>query len=48
MLRTDEPICKAEIEKQTERISIWILRRESGGGMNWETGVDIYTLLCIK
>ena len=20
----------------------------SGGGMNWETGIDIYTLLCIK
>ena len=19
-----------------------------GGGMNWETGIDIYTLLCIK
>ena len=48
LLRTDEPIYKAEIEKQTERINIWILRRESGGGMNWETGVDLYTLLCRK
>ena len=19
-----------------------------GGGMNWETGIDIYTLICIK
>lgn len=21
---------------------------ESGGGINWDTGVDIYTQLCIK
>ena len=21
---------------------------ERGGGMNWEIGIDIYTLLCIK
>ena len=21
---------------------------EGGGGMNWETGIDIYTLICIK
>ena len=48
MLRTDEPICKAEREKQTKRTNIWIRRRESGGGMSWEVGVDIYTLLCIK
>ena len=20
----------------------------SGGGMNWETGIDIYTLICVK
>ena len=22
--------------------------REGGGGMNWEIGIDIYTLICIK
>ena len=22
--------------------------RERGGGMNWETGIDMYTPLCIK
>ena len=22
--------------------------RGGGGGMNWETGIDIYTLICIK
>ena len=21
---------------------------EAGGGMNWEIGIDIYTLICIK
>ena len=21
---------------------------EGGGGMNWEIGIDIYTLICIK
>ena len=23
-------------------------RRGGGGGMNWEIGIDIYTLICIK
>ena len=34
---------------------IWTPRGESGGGgggggrgMNWEIGIDIYTLICIK
>ena len=22
--------------------------KEQGGGMNWETGIDIYTPLCVK
>ena len=22
--------------------------RDGGGGMNWEIGIDIYTLICIK
>ena len=22
--------------------------RGGGGGMNWETGIDMYTLMCIK
>ena len=33
--------------------NIWIPRGEGGGGggfggMNWEIGIDIYTLICIK
>ena len=45
---TDEPVCKAEIETQMQRTNLWTPREESGGGMNWEIGIDIYTLICIK
>ena len=47
---TDEPVCKAETETNVERTNIWKLRGESGGGMNWEMGINIHTLLilCIK
>ena len=49
---TDEPVCKAEIETQKQRTNVWTPRGESGhssgGGMNWEIGIDIYTLICIK
>ena len=44
----DDFICKAEIETKTLRINIWTLRDEGDGGMDWEIGIDIYTLLCIK
>ena len=51
--RTDEPVCQAEIETQMWRTNVWTPRGESGGGggggeMNWETGIHIYTLTCIK
>ena len=26
----------------------WLGRGEGGGGMNWEIGIDMYTLICIK
>ena len=35
---TDEPVCKAEIETQMQRTN----------STNWEIGIDIYTLVCIK
>ena len=44
----DELICKAEMETQMYTTNLWL---PSGGrevGMNWEIGIDIYTLLCIK
>ena len=32
------------------RTNVWTPRGESGGvgGMNWEIGIDMYTLICIK
>ena len=45
---TDEPICKTETEAQTQRTDVWTPRREWRGGINWEIGADIYTLLCIR
>ena len=47
---TNELICKAETESQMQKINLWIPREEGRGGMNWEIGIDIYTLLilCIK
>ena len=36
---------RAEIETQMQRTNVWTPREESGGGgMNWEIGIDIYTL----
>ena len=37
-----------------KRTNVWTPRGESGGrgggggGMNWEIGIDMYTLICIK
>ena len=45
---TDEPICKAEIETQTQRTNTWTPRGKKRSGMNWEIGTDMYTPLCIK
>ena len=44
----DKLICKAEIETQTQRTNVWMPRGERAGGMGWEIGIDIYTLLCPK
>ena len=52
---TDEPVCRAEIETQMQRTNVWTPKGESVGGgsggggvMNWEIGIDMYTLMCIK
>ena len=50
---TGEQVCRAEIETQTQRTTVWSPRAESGGGsggggMYWEIGIDIYTVICIK
>ena len=46
----DHLIYKAEIETQTLEIKGMDTKGKEGGGMNWEIGIDIYTLLipCIK
>ena len=44
---TDVLTGKAEIETQMQRTNGWRLGG-ARGGMNWEAGIDIYTLLCIK
>ena len=38
---TDELICKTEIETQMQRTNYEYQRRK-WGGMNWETGTDMY------
>ena len=46
---TDEPVCKAEIDTQMQRTNVWTPRGGCWRGrMNWEIGIDIYTLVCIK
>ena len=42
---TDEPVCKAEIQTQTQRTNIWAPRGERENGINWEIGIDIYTTM---
>ena len=49
---TDELVRRAEIETQMQRTNVWTPRVEvaggGGGGMNWEIGIDMYTLIRIK
>ena len=43
----DELIYKTELESQMQKTNLW-LPWNKWGGTNWETGVDMYTLLYIK
>ena len=45
---TDELVFRAEIETQMQRTNVWTPKGERGSGKNQETGIDIYTLICIK
>ena len=51
---TDEPVCRAEVETQMQRTNVWTPRGEKpqgggdGGMLNWEIGIDMYSLMCIK
>ena len=43
---TDDILCKAEIETQTQRTNVDTKGEQRGVGMIWEIEIDIYTL-CI-
>ena len=43
----DEPICRSEIETQTERMDVWT-QLERGGWANWEIRMDTYKLSCVE
>ena len=45
---TNKPIYKAEIESQMQKTNLWFGREKTGVGINWEMGIDIYTLLYMK
>ena len=44
---TNELTNKTEIESQMQKTTLW-LPGGKGGGINWDIGIDIYTLLYIK
>ena len=44
----NELIYKREIELQMQQTNLWLPGGKAGGGINWEIGIDIYTLLYIK
>ena len=45
---TNELIYKPEIELQMQKTNLWLPEGKVGEGINWEIGIDIYTLLYIK
>ena len=46
---TDEPICRAAMDSQTQRADLWTWGRQAGeGGMKGESNMEIYTLTYVK
>ena len=43
-----EFIYKMKIESQMQQINLWLPGCVGGGGINWEVGTDVCTVLCIK
>ena len=43
-----ELIYKTEIESQLQKTNVWLPGGKGGGGINWEIGIDTYTLLYKK
>ena len=49
--RTDLQGRNRDTDVKNKRMDVWGESGEgggSGGGMNWEVGIGIYTLICIK
>ena len=44
---TNEVVCNRNRVKDVEN-KLMVTKEERGRGINWEIGIDIYTLLCIK
>ena len=45
---TNELIYKTEVESQMSKTNLWLPGDWEREGINWEIGIDIYTLLYIK
>ena len=46
---TDEPLCRAGIEMQMQRTDMGTWGQgEWGGGINWEIGIEIYSLPFVR
>ena len=45
---TDEPICRAAMEMQTQRTDSLTQRQEMSGGTNGGNSMETYTLSCVK
>ena len=43
---TNELVCRAQTDSQTYRVNLWL--PGGWGGMDWEFGIDMYTLLYLK
>ena len=45
---TNDLIYKIEIDPQAQKINVWSPKRKRMGGINWESGININTLVYIK
>ena len=45
---TNDLICKTERDSQTYKTNLWLPKGKGGWGINWEIGINTYTLLYIK
>ena len=46
-LKNDKIILFPEINSQTKKINLWVPKGKERGGINWEFGINIHTLIYI-